>query len=47
MEKPATSWFPTIPDLHPYVIACGTGLKKLSKIAGNSAICPCRVGQLM
>jgi len=39
MEKPTSSWLPTTPDLHPYVITCDTGIN-LSKMVGNSASCP-------
>jgi len=31
-SKPATSWLPTTPDLHPNVITCDNGIK----ISGNS-----------
>ena len=36
---PATSWLPTPPTNHPYVITCGIG-EKLSKMAGNSTSKP-------
>jgi len=29
VEKPTTSWIPTIPNLHPYVITCDTGVKTI------------------
>jgi len=38
MEKPATLWLPTTPDLHLYVTTCNIGVK-LSKMVGNSASC--------
>jgi len=39
MDKLATLWLPTNPNLCPYVITCDIGVK-LSKMVGNLASCP-------